>query len=28
VSRRFYDDVGDVWESEVTILDIEGCDVL
>lgn len=23
-----YDDVGDIWESETTILDIEGCDAL
>lgn len=23
-----YDDVGEIWESEATILDIEGCDAL
>lgn len=26
--RPAYDDVGEIWESEATILDIEGCDCL
>lgn len=26
--RAGYDDVGEIWKSEATILDIEGCDAL